>query len=632
MATLGSLVVELGANVAKLQTDMQRAVSVVDRAAGGIKRAAGLATVALGAIGAGVSLASIAGAARQVIDLGDKLRDLSFATGQSVEQLSFLDFAAGQSGTSIETISSAAQRLSKNLVEIASGRGAQAAGALQKLGLEADELSRTDLAQQIGQIGSQLVKIDNPAQRAAIGVALFGKQFKELAPLILEGEEGVTKLVDRFIELGGTITRDQADKFDEFNDSLGELSLASRAAGLAVAEQLAPPLTSFFRLIADGVPKAAPALRSLGDALDEFVLNGARRLESFTAKFERFKAELFDSERFARNADQAERAVAEIDRKARQQRSARRTGREETDVSARRAAVLNPFLGATGIDPQIDPEAAAKTAERAAREAQRVADALERESDSVRSFLQDYAREREQSFQAEVEQSKRRIESLRESIRTPRERASAELAEFERVFGADSEEYGRKAVEVFNELEGTVGELDTNGQKLQTTFADLGATFSSAFEDAILGGEKFSDVLAGLGKDIARLLLRQTVTDPIAEFFSAKSIAKGGGGISGMLSSIFGGFRAAGGPVAAGRAYVVGERGPELLIPGSAGTIVPNGADGVVVNVHNYSSEPVRTEQNGARGVDVFVGASVTRAAAQGMLAPIGVRTPLVQR
>lgn len=631
MATLGSLVVELGANVAKLQTDMQRAVSVVDRAAGGIKRAAGLATVALGAIGAGVSLASIAGAARQVIDLGDKLRDLSFATGQSVEQLSFLDFAAGQSGTSIETISSAAQRLSKNLVEIASGRGAQAAGALAKLGLDADELSRTDLAQQIGQIGSQLVKIDNPAQRAAIGVALFGKQFKELAPLILEGEEGVTKLVDRFIELGGTITRDQADKFDEFNDALGELSLASRAAGLAVAEQLAPPLTSFFRLIADGVPKAGPALRSLGDALDEFVLNGARRLESFTAKFERFKAELFDSERFARQADAAEKAVDEIDRKIRQQRSARRTGREETDVSARRAAVLNPFLGATGLDPQVDPEAAAKAAEKAAREAQRVADALERESDSVRAFLQDYAREREQSFQAEVEQSTRRIESLRESVRTPRERALAELAEFDRL-AADSEEYGRKAVEVFNELEGTVGELDSTGQKLQTTFADLGATFSSAFEEAVIGGEKFSDVLAGLGQDIARLLLRQTVTDPISNFFS-ESFGKGGGGFSGIFDSLlkFGGFRAAGGPVAAGRAYVVGENGPELMIPGTAGTVVPGGM-APNINVYNYGSEPVRTESNGSRGIDVFIGAAVTRATGRGMMAPLGLRAPLAAR
>lgn len=35
--------------------------------------------------------------------------------------------------------------------------------------------------------------------------------------------------------------------------------------------------------------------------------------------------------------------------------------------------------------------------------------------------------------------------------------------------------------------------------------------------------------------------------------------------------------RAAGGPVSAGRMYTVGERGPELFVPGQSGTIVPNG-------------------------------------------------------
>ena len=41
-------------------------------------------------------------------------------------------------------------------------------------------------------------------------------------------------------------------------------------------------------------------------------------------------------------------------------------------------------------------------------------------------------------------------------------------------------------------------------------------------------------------------------------------------------NSAFGGFRAAGGEVLADTPYVVGERGPELMIPGTSGSIVPN--------------------------------------------------------
>jgi len=52
-------------------------------------------------------------------------------------------------------------------------------------------------------------------------------------------------------------------------------------------------------------------------------------------------------------------------------------------------------------------------------------------------------------------------------------------------------------------------------------------------------------------------------------------------GILGGLGSIVGGFaalgkRAAGGPVSANRPYVVGELGPELIIPGASGTVIPN--------------------------------------------------------
>lgn len=50
----------------------------------------------------------------------------------------------------------------------------------------------------------------------------------------------------------------------------------------------------------------------------------------------------------------------------------------------------------------------------------------------------------------------------------------------------------------------------------------------------------------------------------------------------------FGGGRAMGGPVNAGTSYVVGERGPELFMPNTSGTIVPNnrlGGQGTVINL-----------------------------------------------
>jgi phage-related minor tail protein len=51
------------------------------------------------------------------------------------------------------------------------------------------------------------------------------------------------------------------------------------------------------------------------------------------------------------------------------------------------------------------------------------------------------------------------------------------------------------------------------------------------------------------------------------------------------MGSVFGGSKAEGGLVAPGAAYLVGERGPEVFRPATAGAIEPVGAGGVTVNV-----------------------------------------------
>ena len=65
-----------------------------------------------------------------------------------------------------------------------------------------------------------------------------------------------------------------------------------------------------------------------------------------------------------------------------------------------------------------------------------------------------------------------------------------------------------------------------------------------------------------------------------------------GGGSGGLLGGLVGSLlglpgRATGGPVSAGRAYMVGERGPELFVPTAAGRVEanPGQGNGRMVNV-----------------------------------------------
>jgi hypothetical protein len=81
-----------------------------------------------------------------------------------------------------------------------------------------------------------------------------------------------------------------------------------------------------------------------------------------------------------------------------------------------------------------------------------------------------------------------------------------------------------------------------------------------------MAGSNLRDTIRGLAQDLLRLIMRQQITEPLARALGASS----------FFSSIFGGPRANGGPVSAGKAYMVGERGPELFVPNAGGSIVPN--------------------------------------------------------
>ena len=125
----------------------------------------------------------------------------------------------------------------------------------------------------------------------------------------------------------------------------------------------------------------------------------------------------------------------------------------------------------------------------------------------------------------------------------------------------------------------------------------LGFTFASAFENAIVEGEKLREVLKGLAQDITRIVVRRTVTEPLANWFSVA--------IAGMMSGVA--ARQHGGPVSAGTPYLVGERGPELWVPRESGAIVPHGGFGGV-------SMSVSID---ARGADAGVVARIETAVAR---------------
>ena len=139
--------------------------------------------------------------------------------------------------------------------------------------------------------------------------------------------------------------------------------------------------------------------------------------------------------------------------------------------------------------------------------------------------------------------------------------------------------------------------IKTDAELLKEQFAEIGKTIGSQITDALVGAINGTKSLGESAKailnDLANSLLRMGINSMLGGIF-------GGTGIGSFL-----GF-ANGGRPPVGRPSIVGERGPELFVPSTAGTIIPNnkiggmsGPTNIVVNVDASGSSVEGDEQQG---------------------------------
>lgn len=141
------------------------------------------------------------------------------------------------------------------------------------------------------------------------------------------------------------------------------------------------------------------------------------------------------------------------------------------------------------------------------------------------------------------------------------------------------------------QLRGQTGPMDRFRDEMRATAENIDeeieAVHVSGLEhlndgltDAIMGarslGEVFHNVAGSIIADLLRIAIQQQLIKPLADMLFGGGGGAGGGLFGSILTGVFGGARASGGPVDAGKAYLIGERGPELWVPPGAGDVVPN--------------------------------------------------------
>ena len=129
---------------------------------------------------------------------------------------------------------------------------------------------------------------------------------------------------------------------------------------------------------------------------------------------------------------------------------------------------------------------------------------------------------------------------------------------------------------------------------LQKRFEQIGKSIEDGIVSNLADAVEGTKTLADAAINVLNKLKRKLIEVAIQRAISGLNI---GGNIGDFLKDV---FKAEGGPVNRGRSYIVGERGPEMFVPNTSGTIVPNnslamGGGGVTnvitVNVDSSSSD-----------------------------------------
>jgi len=169
-----------------------------------------------------------------------------------------------------------------------------------------------------------------------------------------------------------------------------------------------------------------------------------------------------------------------------------------------------------------------------------------------------------------------------------------------------------KQVAANEKLREAIEDARRSQKGLQEVAHFTGDQIMNVFDDLIDGSGNLADSIKNVAKSLASAALQAALlgNGPLGNLFGTGGK---GGGVGGLIGMLFNGVsapgKASGGPVSAGRPYIVGERRPELFIPSTGGRIAPRlpGGGGTSVIINNYEGAPVasRTNANGDTQIDI---------------------------
>ena len=534
----GSLLVDIGMSIARLQSDMGKAIGIVSSGAKRMESAfSGLKHAVIGA----VSVGAITALGKSALEMGDNLAKTSEKFGISVEQLSGLKVAATIADISIEDLGIAFGKMSQFVTKGAVDT-AEAALAFKAMGINLKDFK--DPGALFVKIAQYLEGMGDKYEKVALAKAIFGRAGQNLLPVMKDVAKGFDSLSASAEKLNASFTGEEAKNLEAYHDGMKK-----------------------FGIWAQGT--AGKAIIAILEAYETYSKTGI-----FSRKWEQTKTGKI-SDILVENPEAEKLNKLNMDRLVAAEKEKKRIEelglKNSLKLLGERADALALFYGDEKEMAEIVAEEDIKRGEIAIKLIKDRAAYAEDLRGTMDAMSLAYDPE------ADLVEGIGDIERVRNAMKEMTLQTSEAMEKIQ-AFGALN-------ATVFRGTDGVIA--DMAGVAINAFHG-----MTDALTDFVMTGKKnFTDFANSVIADIMRIAIRQSIVAPFAQGLM------GAFGLSAPVAAM-----ASGGPVFGGSSYLVGERGPELFVPSSSGSIIPNGGGkgNVTVNIRNESGEKVRAKSSTA--------------------------------
>ena len=210
---------------------------------------------------AGGVLAALGGAAYKAAQSADDLNTLAKQTGFTTAELQKMQYAADRIDVPMETITSAAAKMTKQL--------ANNEKKFAALGVETRNAdgSFRDVNEIFNATVEALSQIPNETERDSAAMEIFGKSANELAGIIDDGGASLRALGEEAENLGVIIPQDQLDAANQLNDEIDKLKAEGMGAFAALGTEVVEMVLPYIPKVAESIEQVIMFIKTLDPAV-----------------------------------------------------------------------------------------------------------------------------------------------------------------------------------------------------------------------------------------------------------------------------------------------------------------------------------------------------------------------------